>query len=310
MAIYTHMSKETIREILTTQYGIDGPCEFVPLSGGFENSNYKITVNSRQYVLTICEQKSCEDSVKLALLLEYLKANSFDTSVLVRNKDHKLLAFYQNKPVLLKEYVQGTIVQDFSDTELRAIGSELAKLHSIIAPSYLPDSPAYGLRFFDQIATYEPESPFYAWLLALKSKLSTYEGLSKSLIHSDLFFNNVVVVPNGNVVLMDFEEACYYHRVFDIGMALIGCCVLDNVLDLAKVAIILEGYQSSAPLDDNDKRALKDYTVYAAGAMGFWRHQNYRFTRPDENFKESYQILFNLAKSIQTMNDEDFLKLF
>ena len=74
---------------------------------------------------------------------------------------------------------------------------------------------------------YAPESTFYKWLKEIQKYIESYisTDLPKALIHSDIFYNNIIVNKDSEkATIMDFEEACYYYRVFDIGMMIVGTC--------------------------------------------------------------------------------------
>ncbi|WP_027078819.1 protein kinase family protein [Maribacter antarcticus] len=67
--------------------------------------------------------------------------------------------------------------------------------------------------------------------------------MPKVLIQSDLFYSNIVVSDDEcSATLVDFEEATYYYRVFDMEMTIIGICAKEEIIDLAKVNSLLKGY--------------------------------------------------------------------
>jgi len=103
---------------------------------------------------------------------------------------------------------------------------------------------------------------------------------------------------------MDFEEACYYYRVFDIGMMIVGTCCDDKTINLNKVNSLLEGYQENNILLDIEKKALKAFTVYAATATAFWRHQNFNYVNVSPEMKNHYMEMKLLADGVKNASED------
>jgi len=304
MAQYTVLSDRDLKDILK-KYGIERIQSYKILSGGSENTNYLVETLSTSLVLTICEQKSAEEAENLALLLNDLKHHNFSTSKLVETLKGDYTSKWNDKPVILKEFIEGTIIQDFSEDLLLYLGKELAKLHQVKVPDYVPKTLNYGsIDRFDEVQVYAPNSSFYTWLKNIQCYIEDYitPDLPKSLIHSDIFYNNVIVSEDRKVAtIMDFEEACYYYRVFDIGMLIVGTCSEGGIINQKKIKSLLEGYQQENKLLDIEIKSLKVFTVYAATTTAFWRHQNFNYINVDATLKNHYLEMKNLADTIKNL---------
>jgi homoserine kinase type II len=281
------------------------------LSGGSANTNYLINTENKSFVLTICDEKSHEETVKLASLLEYLKDNKFSTSKLIKTIKGELISSWNNKSVMLKGFIKGDIPKDLSEDLLVYLGKELAQLHQIKAPDYIPRKIAFGLDHFDEVKVYAPESPFYKWLKSTQNYIENHidTDLPKALIHSDVFNSNIIVDKEGkHATIMDFEEACYYYRVFDIGMMIIGTCSDKETINLNKVASLLKGYQQEIKLLEIEKKALKAFTIYAATATAFWRHQNFNYVNVIPEMKDHYLEMKFLANFIRNLSGSSLIE--
>ena len=308
MAQYTVLNDIQIQTILA-HYHTEKVTSFKVLSGGSENTNYLVITKNESFVLTICEQKSMQEAIELASLLVYLKQNNFSTSVLVETIKGTLTTVWNDKPVMLKKFIEGDIVEDLSKNLLINLGRELAQLHQIKAPDYLPKSVAYGLERFDEVQVYAPDAEFYKWLKCTQHYIEKHidSDLPKALIHSDIFYNNIIVEKEGKqATIMDFEEACYYYRVFDIGMMIIGTCRDKDIINLRKVTSLLEGYQQETKLLEIERKALKAFTIYAATATAFWRHQNFNYVNVIPEKKEHYLEMKLLADYTMNLSDNAF----
>jgi homoserine kinase type II len=112
------------------------------------------------------------------------------------------------------------------------------------------------------------------------------------------------------MTIVDFEEASYYYRVFDIGMTIIGVCSGEEKLILKKAIHLLRGYSKEIQLIPRERDSLKAFIVYAAAAMSFWRHRNFNQTNPTSERADHYLALKNLADHVMGISDERFSSLF
>ncbi|EPJ49340.1 MAG: hypothetical protein OFPI_25130 [Osedax symbiont Rs2] len=310
MTVYTKLNAAQIAAVLVP-YGIADIDSYQLLSGGSENSNYQVKTLSGEYVLTVCEQKSQRKSQELVSLLDYLQANNFASSRAIKTSDGQLISAWENKAVILKEFIEGDILEEFSDPLLIYLGAELAALHTLPAPDYLPKDVSYGMHRFDEVKVYAPDSVFYLWLQKMRQDIEKQivDDLPKSLIHSDIFTNNIIVSKDGlRATIMDFEEASYYYRVFDIGMMLVGCCCTGGQLSLSKAASLLAGYQQHIQLQDTEVKALQAFSAYGAAATAFWRHQNFNYLNPDVQMQDHYLAMRDLADQVMAIPAVKFIQ--
>ena len=311
MERYSRLTQKEIDDLLA-KFGVSQVSSFKLLDGGQENTNYLITSNPGKYVLSICEQKSFENATELAQLLNHLNENGFKTSKVVTNRTSELVDSYNGKPVMLKIFIEGKIVEDLTPELLVKIGEELGKLHKVEAPAYLPTQLGYGVEQFKSVKEYAPESSFDKWLEGIEKMITPFFKLDlpKSIIHSDLFWDNVIVSEKeDNVTIMDFEEATIYYRVFDMGMAIIGLCAEEDIINLTKASHLLKGYQQELQLTGKEIDSLKAFTIYAGAAMSFWRHQNFNHVKPDPKKFDHYQGLKVLADYMSEQDDDCFKKM-
>lgn len=310
MEQYTLLNKEEIATVLA-QFNIYNISSFKLLSGGSENTNYLIESENRKVVICICEQKTLAETKGLAELIKHLEKNGFTTSKIISSSNHEPVILWKGKPILIKEYIEGKIQKNLSPRLLNLIGKEIGKLNKIDAPDYLPNQLNFGKEQFSNVKKYAAHSEFDIWLNKVLEYMSPYfkMDLPKSLIHADVFWDNVIVSENeSSAVIMDFEEAAYYYRVFDIGMAIIGICGEENIINLEKVKYLLAGYQSEIKLLDDEIKSLKAFTIYAGAAMAYWRHQNFNYVKPDPKKFDHYLGLKVLADFMIGQPDDCFSK--
>jgi len=310
MAQYTHITRPEIETILR-DFAIQNITSFEILSGGSENTNYLIQTEKGKYVLSICEQKTVKRAKELAHLLEHLAKHHFETSKVVHTLNNEPIVLWKDKPLMVKKFIEGKIQKDLSPSLLKLVGTELAKLHKIDAPEYLPKQLDYGKEQFVKVEKYAANSLFDVWLKEKLAYVSPYftMDLPKAFIHSDVFCDNIIISEEeSTVVIMDFEEAAYYYRIFDIGMTIIGVCGEEKTINLDKAKYLLEGYQAELSLLEIELKALKAFTIYAGAAMTFWRHQNFNYTKPDPKLANHYLGLKVLTDYMAEQADDCFIE--
>ncbi|MDB4292837.1 homoserine kinase [Maribacter sp.] len=311
MEQYTRLDENEIQAI-SARFDIQTISSFELLSGGSENTNYLVTSENGKYILCICEQKTADQARELAHLLEYLKTNNFNTSKIIYSTNNEAVIMYKGKPIMIRAFLEGKIQKDLSPQLLQLIGKELAKLHLIAPPEYLPKALSYGKEHFADVKRYAAKSEFDMWLKKVLDYIRPYLKLNlpKSFIHSDVFWENVIISEDEKyATIMDFEESAQYYRVFDIGMTIIGTCAEGEIVNLEKVKQLLVGYQSAVRLSADEINALKAFTIYAAAAMAFWRHQNFNYVKPDPKMFHHYLGLKVLADYVFELPDNCFVDL-
>ncbi len=310
MAQYTSLTLQEIKDI-SANFSINNINTYKVLSGGSENTNYLINAENEKYVLTVCEQKSEKKARELAHLLEHLEKHHFRTSKIILHKNNESVSLWKGRPIMIKKFIEGKILKDLPYHLIELIGRELGKLHKIKAPEYLPKQVSYGKEQFVKVKKYAADSLFDVWLKEKLEYVLPYFSLNlpKAFIHSDVFYDNVIISDDeSSVKIMDFEESAYYYRVFDIGMTIIGICGEEKLVNLEKARYILKGYSKEIQLLDTELNALKAFTVYAGAAMTFWRHCNFNYTTPDPKLSNHYLALKVLTDYIEEQATDCFLK--
>ena len=129
----TILNNIEVNEILEN-FNIKNVSYFQLLIGGSENTNYLVKSENRKYVLCIFEKKKEKNVKVLARLLKHLEINNFNTSKLIYTSNNEFFIIWKDKPIIIKTFIEGEIMKDFSLHFLRLTGKKLAKLHQIDIP--------------------------------------------------------------------------------------------------------------------------------------------------------------------------------
>jgi homoserine kinase type II len=311
MALYARLDRAAVQG-LARRFGIDDITSCSVMDGGSENSNYCIEANSGKYVLTLCDQKSLEHATNLANLLVYLTNHGIRTSRVVVPLEEPIVILHDEKPVILKRHVDGDIAADLTGDLLFQLGEEMARLHVVPAPSYLPESFPYGRSHFPEVIDSNLDHAYIDWL----SEKSRYlqkripQNLPMTLIHGDVFFGNIIVKGDQLMAIIDFEEACHYYRSFDLGMVIVGACRDRQGISFQKARRFIRGYQKETTIQPIERESLQAFAVYAAVATSFWRFRHYHVRRPEPRFCDKHVAMQTLADTISEYPNASFTELF
>ena len=307
MAIYTRLQYSEIEKILAA-YHIH-LVDFIPVQAGNSNSNYRIRAKEGEFMLTLAEEKSFQETENLATLIHWLdEHHHFKTTPVYRTIKGAMVTEYADKPVLLKRWVPGLVIEDLSTNELFQIGNALAQLHRIPAPAYLPKLPPHGHQVFSSVIGKKIDKNYESWL---ENKLQFIDknlprDLPRGLVHGDLFFDNVLFENDQLKAVIDFEETCNYFLVFDLGMASIGLCQKDGKIDLAKIRSLINGYESQRRLEPDEKKSLLFFIDYAATIISYWRYWKYNIHSPTPERKTKHWEMLRVAQQAERIDKVQF----
>lgn len=310
MAKYTRLHPKDIH-ILAGKYEL-AVSDHSEIEGGAANSSFLLSTNQEKYVMTIVDNKPTEHVFHHAKLLEHLAKYDFPTCRVITAKSGKKVTIFKDKAIMVKKFIPGTTIRNISKVGLEALGINLARLHKIPPPDFLPQEHSYGVNHFPSAVGVNWDTKFEDELLQFAEKLKrrTPDDLPRGLIHSDVFWDNILFHENEFQALIDFEDACHYYKVYDLASALFGSCTVMGRLSLDNASQIIQGYEKVRILQENERKALQLFTVYAAVAISFWRYMNYNVHNPLKDKRNHHQTSLNSAEDILAIPEGRFNQIF
>jgi homoserine kinase type II len=308
MANYTQLLEKDIQKI-ASNYPITVK-EFEAMEGGAGNSSFRLITDRGKFVLTVFDEKAWDFVTRLSQILAYLAKNSFKTTRVLSQTNGEMLTRHKNKPVMIKEYIDGEVHKKLSNKMLFQAGYSLAQLHQIPIPDFLSTQHPYGRQEFPAVFKNGIDHEYESWLAA---RFADFEEnipveLPRSIIHGDLFYDNMLFQDEALVALIDFEEACAYYRVFDLGMAIIGQCSDGDSLSLQKARALVEGYQASNLISQNEIEVLQLFVVYAATATSYWRYWKYNIHFPLPEKKTGHWKTVHITDFVRAIPAQKFIE--
>lgn len=307
MAQYLQLQENEILEVVR-RYNLK-LINYEPIDDGAGNTSYFIQTTKKPYILTIFEIKKIRVN-NLCRLLGNLRENDFPTTRVAKMVNGEIITHIRGKPAVLKPFIPGVVVRNLDEGMNTEVGTAIGKLHQIPEPDYLPEQHAYGLETFPHIIDQGINDEYEQWLAdryqVLKKTLP--QGLPRGLIHGDVFYDNVIFEDKRFKAIIDFEEACNYYKVFDLGMAIVGLCTEKVIIRLPKVRSLVHGYQKTRKLARKERNALKLFTEYAAIATSAWRYWKYNIDTPTAEKKDKYQEMVDIARNARAITNQAFIK--
>jgi homoserine kinase type II len=290
MAVFTEVSEQQARDLLT-QLSIGELVSLEGISSGIENTNYFLTTNQGEYVLTLFERLSQEQLPFYLHLMKHLADQGIAVPAPQANTQGDILLSVCGKPAAVVNRLAGSSQLDPSPTHCHAMGAALAQMH-LAARSYEHQQPNLrGLSWWNHTV---PDilpflSPSQAHTLqhelAFQNHVQSsfaYAALPSGAVHADAFRNNVMFVDDQLSGVFDFYFAGVDSWLFDLGVCLNDWCIdlASGAFDAHRLMAMLEGYQEVRPLSGAE-RALFNPMLRAA-ALRFWISRLWDFHLPRE----------------------------
>jgi homoserine kinase type II len=308
MATYIQLQESDVQKIAEL-YDLT-LIDFAPIEGGASKSNYLLHTRQGKYVLTVFGSKMLELVTRLGQLLLLLAKYKFPTSRLLLSVQGEATTTYREMPVMIKVHIAGQVYRELDQTMLRQVGVAMARLHQLSVPDRLLDKQLYGIPHFSSIVGHGFDPEFETWIVQRLADLEQRipQELPQSLIHGDLFYDNVLFVGKKLKAFIDFEDALYYYKGFDLGMGIVGLCSSESVLALDKVRALVAGYQRIRQLEEKEKETLQLFSEYAATLVSCWRYWKYNIDTPIAKKASKYLPMVRIAERIGDIPPASFLE--
>jgi homoserine kinase type II len=307
MATYIQLQASDVREIAKL-YDLT-VLDFAPIEGGASQSNYLLHTQRGRHVLTISGTKMQDLVARLGQLLLLLADFEFPTTRLLPSALGKATTIYRELPVMIKVYIAGQVNRELDQTMLRQVGVAMAKLHQLSVPEGLLDKELYGMPHFSSMVGHNLDPEYETWMVQRLAHLEQRipQELPQSLIHSDLFYDNVLFTGNRLKAFIDFEDALYYYKGFDLGMGVVGLCSTESGVELEKVRALVAGYQQIRQLEEEEKETLQLFSVYATTIVSCWRYWKYNVDKPTAKKARTHLSMQRIAERIDDIPPASFL---
>lgn len=273
MAVYTHVGAEDIATFLDL-YGVGPLISAKGIAEGVENSNYLVDARGGRFILTLYEKRvDVSDLPFFVALIDHLAERGCPVPRILADASGTHVQSLAGRPACLIEFLPGISVSRPTGRQAFAAGVALAQLHNAVADfADGPDNPlsiggwrALANRIGSRLDSILPglAGDVGAELAFLEANWP--DDLPRSVIHADLFPDNVLMRGDEVGGIIDFYFACRDITAYDLAVTHGAWCFsADGSHYLPALGEALgKGYARSRPLSDAERAAMP---VLARGA--------------------------------------------
>jgi homoserine kinase type II len=265
MAVYTDVSDEDLRAFAAL-YDIGEVLSCKGIAEGVENSNFLVTTEHGNFILTLYEKRVAPRDLPFFIaLMEHLARHGVACPTPVPGRDGIALRELCGRPAAIVTFLAGMWPRRILPFHCAALGRALAELHR--AGASFPMTRANDLsvdgwrRLFEssQTRAAEVQSGLAEELAEELVLLETVwpRDLPVGVIHADLFPDNVFFLDHELSGLIDFYFACTDFLAYDLAICLNAWCFeADGSFNVTKARLLLDGYRRERPLAPPELAAL------------------------------------------------------
>ena len=269
--------REIFRAIIGN-YSIGIPVSTVRLKQGYANTNFRLETTEGTYLLRIFREKSEDEILYEMRVLERLKREGFPAAYPILRSDGGCLTVVGGRRIAIYQYIEGE-EPEINERTVGEIARAVARLNSIEIGGDLKRENALNIGRCRKLIERLSESALGAGLKGLRDYLIKEtealsdvlkEPLPTGLVHGDVFPDNTRFSGSRLIALLDFEEVCTDHLLYDVGMTINGFCFPDNRLDEGLMKQFLRKYNAVRKLSERERELLPYYILWGAHAMACW----------------------------------------
>ena len=265
MAVYTEIGDDELRAF-TALYDIGEVLSCKGIAEGVENSNFLLTTERANFILTLYEKRVAPADLPFFIaLMDHLAHQGVACPTPVRARDGEALRELCGRPAAIVSFLNGMWPRRIDPFHCAALGSALARLH-LAGESFPMVRPnALGVAGWRPLyeACRERAGELQPGLAAeLGEELAFLEAswpcdLPTGNIHADLFPDNVFFRDHALSGLIDFYFACTDFLAYDLAICLNAWCFeLDLSFNVTKARLLVGSYRAARPLDAAELAAL------------------------------------------------------
>ncbi len=290
MAVFTEVSPKEARALLT-RLQLGELRALRGIEGGIENTNYFVTTDAGEFVLTLFERLSAEQLPFYLHLMRHLAHAGIPVPDPQADARGEILHSVCGKPAAVVNKLHGRSQLAPQAAHCAAVGAMLAKMHLAGQDFERQQHNLRGLPWWNETVPVvlphldaEPAALLQSEL-AYQNHIAAspaYAALPRGPVHADLFRDNVMFDGEQLTGFFDFYFAGVDTFLFDLAVCLNDWCIdwATGAHDAARFDAMLAAYQSVRPLSAAERSLLP--AMARAGALRFWISRLWDYHLPRE----------------------------
>ena len=288
MAVFTDVTPQEAQSLLDTLNL--GTLQLLKgATSGIENTNYFVTTDRGEYVLTLFERLSFQQLPFYLHLMDHLARRGIPVPAPQPDQRGEILLSLKGKPAAVVTRLKGANQLSPGPAECAQVGAMLARMH-LAGRDYPHEQPNLrGLAWWtdtvpvvrpflsaDQATMIDDELAFQQAL----AQQAPYQALPRGPIHADLFRDNVMFDGPHLGGFFDFYFAGCDTWLFDIAVCLNDWCIelSTGALDAQRAQAFVAAYDAERRLTDDELGLMP--ALLRAAALRFWTSRLWDFHLP------------------------------
>ena len=275
MSVFTALQRPELEDFLQS-FALGRLLTYQGIAEGAENSNFFVSLDSGDYVLTLVERGERCNLPFTVTLLERLHKAGLPVPFAVRDKRGQALLELAGKPALLQPRLPGKHILQPNRAHCAEVGRALARMHLATRKQLMEHPPERGLHWMLEQGQQLAAEVSASQLELLSSALLDAEALEtlwyelpQANLHADLFRDNVLFDGPHLSGMIDFHNACSGPMLYDLAIALNDWCSKESgTLDPRLARAMLAAYGGQRPFTQAE--ALHWPALLRVACLRFW----------------------------------------
>jgi homoserine kinase type II len=288
MAVFTEVSLPEAASLLArlnlgTVHTLQG------CASGIENTNYFVSTEQGDYVLTLFERLGFAQLPFYLKLMAHLAQRGIPVPAPQADAQGEILHTLKGKPAAVVTRLKGRNQLSPRPADCAQVGAMLARMHLAGLDYPLHQPNLRGLPWWtDTVPVVQPhlaaaQAELIESELAFQQTLHAspdYQALPRGPVHADLFRDNVMFDGDQLSGFFDFYFAGVDTFGFDIAVCLNDWCIdlATGALDEARAQAFVAAYDAVRPLTADELTLLP--ALLRAAALRFWTSRLWDFHLP------------------------------
>lgn len=254
MSVFTTLERDELAEFVA-RYPLGRLLDFAGIAAGSENTNYFVSLEQAECVLTLVERGPVQDLPFFVALLECLHQADLPVPYAIVDQSGAALQQLKAKPALLQPRLSGKHIQQPNAQHCAEVGRFLARLHLATADGALERQSDRGFAWMAALGPSllaeldaDGQALLTAALAEVQALLADLPSLPRAVLHADLFRDNALFDGHHLSGVIDFYNACSGWMLYDVAITVNDWCSrADGTLDSALAQALLAAYAGLRP---------------------------------------------------------------
>ena len=284
MSVYTVVSVTELETFLGN-YTAGRLLDYKGITDGIENTNYFVTTERGEFILTLFEQATTDRISYCLDLMVFLATHGFPSAVPIADRGGNYLRALNNRPTALVQRLAGRSVTQPDLAHVRVLRTTLGRLHAVCLDYQQHRKNERGTEWLEQTASRVRNSLNAGQRNLLDAALSNHRrfahaSLPRGVIHADLFRDNVLFTEHVISGLIDFYYSHDGALLYDLAVTVSDWCFDDGgAINLIAARALVSAYIAERTPRELERNAW--IPCLRAVGLRFWlsRWQDKLFVR-------------------------------